>query len=81
VALGGRAGRRRTAPTAGGGGAVAAFARRTAAARRPGARETVAPQSYAASVALDEPATVVLKVTYHPNWRATVDGVECRRRW
>ena len=38
--------------------------------------ETVAPQSYAASVALDEPATVVLKVTYHPNWRATVDGVE-----
>ena len=36
--------------------------------------EAVGPQSYAASVQLDEAATVVLKVTYHPNWRATVNG-------
>jgi len=38
--------------------------------------ETAAPQSHAASVVLEEAATVVLKVTYHPNWQATVDGVE-----
>ena len=38
--------------------------------------ETAAPQSHAARVQLDEAATVVLKVTFHPNWRATVDGVD-----
>ena len=38
--------------------------------------EASGPQSHRATVVLDQPAAVVLKVTYHPNWRATVDGVE-----
>jgi hypothetical protein len=38
--------------------------------------ETAVPQSHAASVLLEEAATVVLKVTYHPNWRATVNGAD-----
>lgn len=38
--------------------------------------EIVAPQVYSATVRLDEAATVVLKASYHPNWRATVNGIE-----
>ncbi|UCG98334.1 MAG: YfhO family protein, partial [Burkholderiales bacterium] len=38
--------------------------------------ETAAPQSHTAHVLLEEAATVVLTVTYHPNWRATVNGVD-----
>lgn len=38
--------------------------------------ETAAPQSHTAHVLLEEEATVVLTVTYHPNWRATVNGVD-----
>jgi len=38
--------------------------------------ERIAPQRYAADVELQEEATVILKVSYHPNWRATVDGLQ-----
>jgi Bacterial membrane protein YfhO len=37
--------------------------------------ETVRPNLYEARVANAEPTDVVLKVTYHPSWRAEVDGV------
>lgn len=38
--------------------------------------EAAGPQSHSATLQLDEPATVVLKVTYHPNWKAVVNGVD-----
>jgi len=38
--------------------------------------EDAGPQFHSATLQLDEPATVVLKVTYHPNWRAVVNGVD-----
>lgn len=40
--------------------------------------EAVEPSSYQAKVAIDRAAMVMLKSTYHPNWRAWVDGVEVR---
>ena len=30
--------------------------------------------SYAATIKADQPATVMVKVTYHPGWRVTLDG-------
>ena len=38
------------------------------------AAQTAESQRYSASVQAQEAAMLVLKVTYHPNWRATVDG-------
>ena len=38
--------------------------------------EAAGPQFHSATLQLDEPATVVLKVTYHPNWRAVVNGAD-----
>ncbi len=32
--------------------------------------------TYAARVRVDRPSTLLMKVTYHPNWHAYVDGVE-----
>lgn len=40
--------------------------------------ESVEPHLYQATVALDRAGVVMLKSTYHPNWRAFVDGVEVR---
>ena len=38
--------------------------------------EEVGSNSFAADVSVDRDSLLMLKVTYHPNWRATVDGVE-----
>ena len=38
--------------------------------------EEVAPDSYTAVVFVDHPGCLMLKATFHPNWRATVDGHE-----
>jgi hypothetical protein len=38
--------------------------------------EAVEPDYYQAKVAVDRASMVMLKSTYHPNWRAWVDGVE-----
>ncbi len=37
--------------------------------------QSTGPQRYAATVQAEEAATLILKVTYHPNWHARVDGV------
>jgi hypothetical protein len=37
--------------------------------------QSAEPARYSAKVRNQEPATLVLKLTYHPNWHATVDGV------
>jgi len=42
--------------------------------------ETVGPQFHTANVVLEKAATVVLKVSFHPNWRATVNGMETATR-
>ena len=39
------------------------------------AAQSAQSQRYSASVQLQDPAMLVLKVSYHPNWQATVDGV------
>jgi hypothetical protein len=36
--------------------------------------EHVAPDSYTSRVEIDHPSLVMLKVSYHPGWRVTVDG-------
>ena len=38
--------------------------------------EEVGSNFYAAEVKVERESMLLLKVTYHPNWRATVDGVE-----
>jgi hypothetical protein len=38
--------------------------------------EKVGSDSFAADVSVERDSFLMLKVTYHPNWRATVDGVE-----
>ena len=38
--------------------------------------EEVGGSFYAANVSVDKESTLLLKVNYHPNWRATVDGKE-----
>jgi hypothetical protein len=38
--------------------------------------EKVQGDTYLANVVVDRPSTLLLKVTYHPNWHAYVDGVE-----
>ncbi len=40
--------------------------------------ETVGMGSYQAAVEATRPSTLMLKATYHPGWRATVDGQEAR---
>ncbi|MFL5800211.1 MAG: YfhO family protein, partial [Roseiflexaceae bacterium] len=40
--------------------------------------EAVEPDAYQAKVTVDRASMVMLKSTYHPNWRAWVDGVETR---
>lgn len=40
--------------------------------------ETVESNAYAAQVQVERESMLMLKATYHPNWRATVDGVEAR---
>jgi len=41
-------------------------------------QESEAPNRYAATVTLNRPGYVILKVNYHPWWRAEVDGHEFR---
>ena len=50
------------------------------AARSPGRiiSETVGNDAYETEVELERDATLMLKVTYHPNWRATLDGSPAR---
>lgn len=38
--------------------------------------EEVGSNSFEADVSVERDSLLMLKVTYHPNWRATVDGVE-----
>ncbi|HTE86196.1 MAG TPA: YfhO family protein, partial [Dehalococcoidia bacterium] len=38
--------------------------------------ERVESNAYLATVQVDRPSTLMLKVTYHPNWHAYIDGVE-----
>ena len=38
--------------------------------------EAVGRQSYAVEVRVERESMLMLKATYHPNWRATVNGVE-----
>jgi hypothetical protein len=38
--------------------------------------ETVEEDAYSAVVYVERPSCLILKTSYHPNWRATVDGVE-----
>ena len=38
--------------------------------------EEVGSNSFAAGVRVERESWLLLKATYHPNWRATVDGVE-----
>jgi hypothetical protein len=40
--------------------------------------EVVGPQFHGATVTMEDSATLVLKVSYHPNWRVTVDGREAQ---